>query len=685
MAIDLPLLESLLLLFVSMNAVVALAQDNGSFVCNGFQRANLRLGGTAVIHPTGLLQLTNTSKQIIGRAFYPIPLEFNKSSSAEYSRSLSFSTTFVFAMVRGATNVSGHGIAFAFSPSLEFSGAVASQYLGLFNLPTNNGNSSNNQVFAIELDTILSPEFSDIDDNHVGIDVNSPRSIKAAPAAYYWSEEGKNKSLVLVSGDPIQVWIEYDGVKQQLNVTLAPLANPKPDLPLLSTSIDLSSVFVDSMYVGFSSSTGAVASSHYILGWSFSRNGQAQRLELSRLPSLPILRESKAKQRLLKIGLPLMTVAALLIATMGGIYIIRRKKYAEVREDWEQEYGPHRFSYKDLYRATKGFRDKELLGVGGSGRVYRGVLPAASNTQIAVKRITHDSKQGMKGFVAEIASMGRLRHRNLVQLLGYCRRKGELILVYDYMSNGSLDKFLFTNERPNLSWFQRYKIIRDVASGLLYLHEEWEQVVLHRDVKAGNVLLDEDMNGRLGDFGLARLYDHGANPQTTHVVGTLGYLAPELTRTGKATTITDVFAFGALMLEVACGRRPVEMRALPEEMILVDWVTESWKKGAILETRDPRLGDDYVVEEMELVLKLGLLCSHPLPTCRPTMRQILQYLDGVATLPNVSPFDVCSTAVVASASEQRFGHYVVSYPTILIGKTPVQTLSRIDSILIDGR
>ena len=178
------------------------------------------------------------------------------------------------------------------------------------------------------------------------------------------------------------------------------------------------------------------------------------------------------------------------------------------------------------------------------------------------------------------------------------------------MPNGSLDKFLYGNEKPNLNWLQRFQILKGVASGLLYLHEEWEQVVLHRDVKASNVLLDVELNGRLGDFGLARLCDHGANPQTTNVAGTVGYLAPELTRTGRATTCTDVFAFGAFVLEVACGRKPIEPQGQPEEVILVDWVFECWRKGVILDASDPSLESNYVVEEMKLVLKLGLLCSH---------------------------------------------------------------------------
>ncbi|XP_059442240.1 L-type lectin-domain containing receptor kinase SIT2-like [Corylus avellana] len=241
----------------------------------------------------------------------------------------------------------------------------------------------------------------------------------------------------------------------------------------------------------------------------------------------------------------------------------------------------------------------------------------------------------MKEFVAEIVSMGRLRHRNLVQLLGYCRRSGELLLVYDYMPNGSLDKLLYSNEKLNLNWVQRFRIIRGVASGLLYLHEEWEQVVLHRDVKASNVLLDAELNGRLGDFGLARLHDHGSNSQTTRVVGTVGYLAPKLYKTGRATTCTDVFAFGAFMLEVACGRRPIEVPAtqgLPEGVILVDLVSQCWRRGAILDASDPRLEGDYMVEEMELVLKLGLLCSHAIPAARPSMKQVMQVLDGDADL-----------------------------------------------------
>ncbi|XP_035545687.1 L-type lectin-domain containing receptor kinase IV.1-like [Juglans regia] len=272
--------------------------------------------------------------------------------------------------------------------------------------------------------------------------------------------------------------------------------------------------------------------------------------------------------------------------------------------------------------ATGGFREKELLGSGGFGRVYRGILPT-SKIEIAVKRVSHESRQGMREFVAEIVSIGRLRHRNLVPLLGNFRRKEELLLVYECMPNGRLDKYLFGQPKVTLGWSQRFRAVKGVATGLFYLYEQWEQVVVHRDVKSSNVLLDGELNGRLGDFGLARLYDHGTDPHTTHLAGTIGYLAPENFRGGKATTSTDVFAFGAFLLEVACGRRPIEQNRPTEDVLLVNWVFSHWKRGDILEARDPNLGEEYVAEEAELVLKLGLLCSHSALAARPSMRQIV--------------------------------------------------------------
>ncbi|XP_048325071.2 L-type lectin-domain containing receptor kinase SIT1-like [Ziziphus jujuba] len=669
--------RSLLLLTILFNIHFSLAQDENQFIYNGFHGANLHLDGIAKIHPNGLLQLTNISKQQIGHAFYKIPISFNKSSSSSIPFP-SFSTNFVFAMVPELPDISGHGIAFTISPSMSFEHAVATQYLGLFNI-TNNGRPTNHML-AIELDTVVNPEFEDIDDNHVGMDVNSLQSVQSASATYFSAEEGKNISLKLISGDPMQLWIDYDAAQKILNVTIAPVRRTKPNRPLLSTPIDLSQILLENMYIGFSASTGAIASEHYVLGWSFNKTGPAQSLEISKLPRLPPHKKSRQKPSNIIIISPI-AATVVLVMVIGAVYTIRRKKYEELREDWETEYGPQRFSYKNLYIATKGFKETELLGAGGFGKVYRGTLPT-SDVQVAVKRVSHDSKQGMKEFVAEIASMRRLRHRNLVQLLGYCRRKGELLLVYDYMPSGSLDKFLFSNEKPALSWFHRFQVLKGVASALLYLHEEWEQVVLHRDVKASNVLLDADFNGRLGDFGLARLYDHGTHLQTTHVVGTVGYLAPELTKTGKASTRTDVFAFGALMLEVACGKRPIVLQGLLEEVILVDLVMDCWKRGAILDASDPKLDGNYSAEEMELVLKLGLFCSQSMPAMRPSMRQVMQYLDGSASLPEIQTDKIVCTSTFTASNEAS--DLVIPFSSSS-GKCSAHSFSSNESILHKGR
>ncbi|XP_058099898.1 L-type lectin-domain containing receptor kinase IV.1-like [Magnolia sinica] len=654
---------------------LAASEGDIDFIYNGFHGVNISIYGAAVITSNGLLRLTNSFQQS-GHAFYSIPLHFKPS----HGKTLSFSTNFIFAMVPQYTNLTSYGIVFVISPSKEFPRGQLGPYMGIFN-SMNVGNSSYH-IAAVELDTFPNQEYGDIDDNHVGIDINGLHSITSAPAAYFSNMSGGFKNLSLISGEPMHVWIDYNSSQNQLNVTLSPINIPKPNRPLLSSTVNLSSIMLDNMYVGFASSIRTVPVYHYILGWSFKMNGQAQELDPLHLPKLPRIGPKK-KSKLLTIGFPVIVVFFVLTAISYLSLIVRRKmKLVEVLEDWEHEYGPHRFSYKDLVMATKGFKDRELLGSGGFGKVYRGVL-SASKMEVAVKRISHESRQGMREFISEIVSLGRLRHRNLVQLLGYCRLKRELLLVYDFMPYGSLDKFLFNQTISLLTWHQRFSIIKGVASGLLYLHEGWEQVVLHRDIKASNVLLDSEMNGRLGDFGLARLYDHGTNPQTTHMVGTFGYIAPELTRTGKPTKSTDVFAFGAFMLEVACGRRPIDRRLSSDQVLLVEWVSECWRTGTILAAVDPKLVLDYDVEEMELVLKLGLLCSHPLSAVRPSMRQVMQFLDRDAPLPKLS-LDTLGAAILAE------GHYEGSDVLPLLYSSleqrfAISTTSVEESVLSGGR
>ncbi|KAM7258882.1 hypothetical protein ACFE04_014623 [Oxalis oulophora] len=396
------------------------------------------------------------------------------------------------------------------------------------------------------------------------------KSLTYATASYF-SE--KRIPLNLKSGHPIQVWVDYDAAEMLLHVTIAPIGISKPNSTLLSSRVNISDIFSDTMYVGFSASNGAITADHYILGWSFNKTGKAQAIQPSNLPKLPL---HKSTTRLTIVISLVTSFVVLLIIITVATYLYKRK-YRELREEWEEAYGPQRFSYKHLYKATKGFSKTELLGEGGFGEVFRGTL--GINQQIAVKRVSHNIKHGMKQFVAEIVSMRRLRHKNLVQLLGYCRRKGELLLVYEYMPNGSLDDFLFKTNKPNLT----------------------------------------------------------CNPETTQLVGTPGYLAPELTRTNKATVSSDVFGFGMFLLEVACGRRPIELQRLPEEMILIDWVITCWRRNTLLDVIDHRLESSYVAEEVQLILKLGLLCTHNVVDFRPNMGQVMQYLDGNVQLPYIEP------------------------------------------------
>jgi serine/threonine protein kinase len=468
---------------------------------------------------------------------------------------------------------------------------------------------------------------------------------------------------------------------------MAPARSPRPKRPLLSTRINLSTIIADTAYVGFSSGSSIVLCKNYVLGWSFSLDsGAAPALDDAKLPKLPRI-GAKPRSKALTIVLPIITTATVLAAVGVGLLLLRRRiRYAELREDWEMEFGPHRFAFKDLYDATAGFKDKRLLGAGGFGSVYMGVLPG-SRSEVAVKRVSHESRQGIKEFIAEVVSIGRLRHRNLVQLLGYCRRKGELLLVYDYMPNGSLDKYLHGHgEETALDWAQRLRIIKGVASGLLYLHEDWEQVVIHRDIKASNVLVDGEMNGRLGDFGLAKLYDHGASAKTTHVVGTMGYLAPELVRTGRATTLSDVFAFGAFLLEVTCGRRPIEEEDVYgdfDRFVLADWVLGHWRNGAITGAVDAKLrtGTGYNAAEADLVLRLGLTCLHPSPVARPSMRQVMQYLNSSAPLPELPPTYVTINMLMAMETQQG----VLGTRAVWRSTSSIATMSDSDIGLSTGR
>ncbi|KAF9610831.1 hypothetical protein IFM89_025197 [Coptis chinensis] len=594
------------------------------FVFNRFNSTDLLFFGNATLS-SNILSLTAESSFSIGRVLYPTKIHTRSPNSTNL---LPFSTSFIFSIARIKNTLPGHGLVFVFTPHTGIQGTSSAQHLGLFNW-TNNGD-HNNHVFGIEFDVFKNQEFNDINENHVGVDVNSLTSLAAEPAGY-WSDkkEGSFEDLVLNNGVNYQVWIDY--LNFQLSVTMAPAGKKKPRKALLNVSIDLSEVFLDEMYVGFGAATGRLVESHRILGWSFS-NSNVYVGELLKTSNLPLF---------VPRGKFVFGSSGFIAGIVGGIVFVlvfivcislflvkkkrRQKRLREDMEEWELEYWPHRIDYQDINVATKRFSEENVIGFGGNGKVYKGVVGGA---EVAVKQFAHESEEGVREFLAEVSSLGRLKHRNLVGLRGWCKReKGNLILVYDYMENGSLDKKVFECEESFiLNWEDRLRVLKDVAAGILYLHEGWEARVLHRDIKASNVLLDKDMNGRLGDFGLARMHGHGEMASTTRVIGTVGYMAPEIVRNGRASAQTDVFGFGVLVLEVVCGRRPIE-DGMPH---LVDWVWGLMEQGKLGDALDKRLktkgGCDG--EEVERVLHLGLLCAYPEPNSRPTIRQVVKLLEG---------------------------------------------------------
>ncbi|KAG0582608.1 hypothetical protein M758_3G073500 [Ceratodon purpureus] len=318
-------------------------------------------------------------------------------------------------------------------------------------------------------------------------------------------------------------------------------------------------------------------------------------------------------------------------------------------------YGPRIFTYKELTAATKQFSADELLGRGAFGSVFKGTL--SDGSIVAVKQIAHDSNQGEREFLAEVSIISRIRHRNLVQLQGWCHEKGNLLLVYDYMPNGSLDKLLegANGAEKNPGWDMRHSVLRGVACALSYLHEECQQCVLHRDVKPSNVLLDENFNPHLADFGLARLIHHTTdNVQTTIIAGTRGYLAPELSQVGKASTKSDVFSFGVLTLEVATGRKALD-KSQPENQAvsLVDQVWRAHEQHVLLSMADPKLEGAHDPEKMTTLLQMGLFCCHPDPEARPPMSFIRQWFIQEVPLPALPPVKPRVTYVLTPPSPPK--------------------------------
>eukprot|EP00253_Pinus_taeda_P027955 PITA_27955 len=280
------------------------------------------------------------------------------------------------------------------------------------------------------------------------------------------------------------------------------------------------------------------------------------------------------------------------------------------------------FEMKTLVAATENFHGKNKLGQGGFGAVYKGTT--LDGTVIAVKKLSLQSRQGKREFLNEVELVAKIQHRNLVRLLGCCAEGSERLLVYEYLSNNSLDKILFDpNTHRRLDWQERHNIIIGITRGLLYLHEDSNLRIIHRDIKASNILLDEKLNPKIADFGLARLFTEDETHISTAAAGTRGYMAPEYAMQGQLSVKVDVYSFGVVVLELMSGRKNADLNLSPQMQILLEWAWRLYKRGHMMDMIDPAIIETCSDHEQALrCIHIGLLCTQAEISLRPSISTI---------------------------------------------------------------
>ncbi|KAH9558382.1 hypothetical protein CY35_06G005900 [Sphagnum magellanicum] len=318
------------------------------------------------------------------------------------------------------------------------------------------------------------------------------------------------------------------------------------------------------------------------------------------------------------------------------LYLKTRKNQKMLQENFrqiEQEFSkkdvqPRMYAYKDLQKATNNFHDNMKLGQGAFGAVYKGVL---DGSEIAVKLLLPEVQQGMEEFSNEIVLVTSMRHKNLVKLKGCCfGDREQRILVYEFVENNNLAEVIFEGKGDlNMDWPIRKNICIGIASGLKYLHQDVQPPIVHRDIKPANILLDTDLNAKIADFGLARLFPKiGRHVTTINIVGTMGYLAPEYISFGQLSEKVDVYSFGVVLLEIVSGRRSIDHKFDGDQIFLLNWAWRLHEEDKLLDIMDQKLNGSCVHEEILRSIKVGLLCVQVTPSRRPSMDKVVAMLEG---------------------------------------------------------
>lgn len=592
-----------------------------------------------------------------GRALYSFPFRM---MDPETKAMASFQTTFSFRIDKVATdsnNSSDSGLTFLIVPD-EFTVGRNGGWLGMMN----DACDESYKPFAVEFDTFKNDEFQDPNDHHVGINFGSIVSRQTADLS--------SAGVSFQDGSTVRAWINYDSQKRLVDVRVAKEGGPKPFLPLISAPLDLSTIFKEYMFVGFSGGTGSTGQVHSILSWHFSSDSTG----ILRFPKqetcvkllLPEIMTNK-KHTPSAFIIFCLVILTIFLAAVNIVCISRKRPHnssaskllirAKQRPQ-PLQFRPRGFSLGEILEATKVFSDEEMLGMGDRGVFYKGVL--GDGSEVAIKRFSpiflQQSCPDHRKLMKQIDNISRLHHPNLVPLRGWCLgEKQELLLIYDYMPNGSLKEWLCS-----LPWVRRYKVAKEIAGALAFLHEKTS--VVHKNVKMSNVLLDVTFRARVGDFGVQlgeakskewwTVNNVERKRKNYNIAGSLGSLIepPESVEIREATREMDVYKFGVLVLEIVSGK--VEFEG---EDDVVRWAWKLHEEGRLMEAIDKELlgarkssGYYYYYNfhyknynwsweiEAECVLKVGLLCTQEDPLARPSMELVVKFLQGdLELLPEV--------------------------------------------------